>query len=65
MGARYGSSALPRAAFSLVTSGRCIDITDLKQNHNRMLAAQKLESLGSDGGGRRTRFRQLPRHHFW
>jgi len=31
--------------------GSCIDITDLKQNHDTMLAAQKLESLGVMAAG--------------
>ena len=31
--------------------GSCIDITDIKQNHERMLAAQKLESLGLMAAG--------------
>jgi PAS domain S-box-containing protein len=31
--------------------GSCIDITDLKQNHDRLLASQKLESLGVMAAG--------------
>jgi PAS domain S-box-containing protein len=31
--------------------GSCVDITDLKQNHETMLAAQKLESLGVMAAG--------------
>jgi PAS domain S-box-containing protein len=31
--------------------GSCIDITDLKRNHRRMLATQKLESLGLMAAG--------------
>jgi PAS domain S-box-containing protein len=31
--------------------GSCTDITDLKQNHERMLASQKLESLGLMAAG--------------
>src|SRR3954454_19094005 len=31
--------------------GSCIDITELKQYHNRMLAAQKMESLGLMAAG--------------
>jgi PAS domain S-box-containing protein len=31
--------------------GSCLDITDLKQNHNRLLAAQKLESLAVMAAG--------------
>jgi PAS domain S-box-containing protein len=31
--------------------GTCVDITDLKQNHERLLATQKLESLGLMAAG--------------
>lgn len=31
--------------------GSCVDVTDLKQSHERMLAAQKLESLGVMAAG--------------
>ncbi len=31
--------------------GSCVDITDIKQNHERMLATQKLESLGLMAAG--------------
>jgi PAS domain S-box-containing protein len=31
--------------------GTCVDITELKQNHERLLATQKLESLGVMAGG--------------
>ena len=45
---------VPRPTLSDVFSGyvgSCTDITDLKQNHEKMLASQKLESLGLMAAG--------------
>ncbi len=47
-------NGVPRFTSSNVFTGyigSCIDITDIKQNHERMLAAQKLESLGLMAAG--------------
>jgi hypothetical protein len=58
---RYWSTLLSgRVLEGYIGSG--IDITDLKQHHDRMLAAQKLESLGVMAG-RGARFQQPAEHH--
>jgi PAS domain S-box-containing protein len=47
-------SGVPRFTSSEIFTGyigSCIDITEIKQNHERMLAAQKLESLGLMAAG--------------